>query len=173
LACATAPRQPLALLAAHRALGELATESRDYDEAQAHLLAALTLAEACAAPYERALTLLSLADLRAVADRSAAQAVLAEARLLLESLGARPTLARAAALAARLRSGQASAPAGLTPREVEVLRLVAAGLTDAQIAARLARSPRTVQHHLRAIYAKLGVATRSAATRFAFEHGLA
>jgi DNA-binding NarL/FixJ family response regulator len=63
-------------------------------------------------------------------------------------------------------------PAGLTPREIEVLRLVAEGLTNAQIAERLFLSPRTVHSHLNSIYQKLGVSSRSAATRFAIEHGL-
>ncbi len=63
-------------------------------------------------------------------------------------------------------------PAGLTAREVEVLRLVAQGLPDARIAEQLVLSPRTVNTHLRSIYAKIGVSSRSAATRFAFEHGL-
>ncbi|HET8630656.1 MAG TPA: tetratricopeptide repeat protein [Thermomicrobiales bacterium] len=64
-------------------------------------------------------------------------------------------------------------PAGLSAREVEVLRLAAQGLTDAQIAERLYLSPRTVGTHLRSIYNKLGVSSRLAATRFALEHGLA
>jgi ATP/maltotriose-dependent transcriptional regulator MalT len=63
-------------------------------------------------------------------------------------------------------------PAGLTAREVDVLRLVAAGLPDARIAEQLVISPRTVNTHLRSIYAKLGVSSRSAATRFAFEQNL-
>lgn len=63
-------------------------------------------------------------------------------------------------------------PAGLTAREVDVLRLVAAGLPDARIAEQLIISPRTVNTHLRSIYAKIGVSSRSAATRFAFEHGI-
>jgi predicted ATPase/DNA-binding CsgD family transcriptional regulator len=62
--------------------------------------------------------------------------------------------------------------AGLTEREVEILRLVAQGLTDAQVAERLIISPRTMQGHLRSIYGKLQVTTRTAATRFAIEHGL-
>ncbi len=60
----------------------------------------------------------------------------------------------------------------LTPREREVLGLLAAGLPDSQIAHRLSLSPRTVQTHVRAIYSKLDLATRSAATRYAIEHGL-
>ena len=63
-------------------------------------------------------------------------------------------------------------PAGLTPREVEVLGLVAEGLTSAQVAHRLFLSPRTVHRHLSSIYRKLGVGSRAAATRFAVEHGL-
>jgi ATP/maltotriose-dependent transcriptional regulator MalT len=63
-------------------------------------------------------------------------------------------------------------PAGLTSREVEVLGLVAEGLTNIQIAQRLFLSPRTVQRHLNSIYHKLGVSSRAAATRFALEHSL-
>jgi len=63
-------------------------------------------------------------------------------------------------------------PAGLTAREMEVLRLVAQGLTDAQIAEQLVISPRTVNFHLTSIYSKLGVSSRSAATRYAIEQHL-
>ena len=63
-------------------------------------------------------------------------------------------------------------PGGLSEREVEVLRLVAQGLTNAEIAERLFLSPHTVNAHLRRIYDKLDVTSRSAATRFAMEHGL-
>jgi len=58
------------------------------------------------------------------------------------------------------------------PREIEVLHLVAQGLTDASVAAQLYISPRTVSQHLRSIYAKLGVSSRAGATRFAVEHAL-
>ena len=61
-------------------------------------------------------------------------------------------------------------PSGLTTREVEVLRLVAQGMTDAQIAEHLVISPRTVNWHLTAIYSKIGVSSRAAATRYAIEH---
>jgi DNA-binding CsgD family transcriptional regulator len=63
--------------------------------------------------------------------------------------------------------------AGLTSREVEVLGLVATGLTSAQIAAELFLSPRTIDTHLTSIYHKLGVTSRAAATRVALEHDLA
>jgi predicted ATPase/DNA-binding CsgD family transcriptional regulator len=60
----------------------------------------------------------------------------------------------------------------LTPREAEVLRLLATGLTDREIAERLVISPRTVNTHLTSVYGKLGVSSRSAATRFALENRL-
>ncbi len=63
-------------------------------------------------------------------------------------------------------------PQGLTEREGEVLRLVAHGLTDAQIAEALVISPRTVNAHLRSIYTKLDITSRNAATYFALEHDL-
>jgi DNA-binding CsgD family transcriptional regulator len=63
-------------------------------------------------------------------------------------------------------------PAGLTTREVEVLRLVARGLSNKAIAERLVISPKTVGNHVEHIYAKLGVSTRAAAGFFATEHGL-
>jgi non-specific serine/threonine protein kinase len=62
--------------------------------------------------------------------------------------------------------------ADLTPRESEVLRLVAAGLTNAQVAERLIVTPRTVNAHLTAIYSKLGVPARAGAIRYALEHQL-
>jgi DNA-binding NarL/FixJ family response regulator len=60
----------------------------------------------------------------------------------------------------------------LTPRQAEVLRLLARGWTDAQIADELFLSRRTVHAHLREIFRKLNVSHRSAATRYAIEHGL-
>ena len=63
-------------------------------------------------------------------------------------------------------------PAGLSAREAEVLRLVARGLTNAQVAEELFISPRTVDRHLNSVYRKAGVSSRVAAARFASEHGL-
>jgi ATP/maltotriose-dependent transcriptional regulator MalT len=63
-------------------------------------------------------------------------------------------------------------PAGLTPREMEVLRLLAQGLTSAQIAEQLVIGQVTVNSHVRSIYSKLGVTSRAAATRYALEHHL-
>jgi DNA-binding NarL/FixJ family response regulator len=63
-------------------------------------------------------------------------------------------------------------PAGLTVREVEVLRLISQGLTNAQVAEQLVISPRTVNTHLTSIYNKLGVESRTAASRYAIHHHL-
>jgi HD-GYP domain-containing protein (c-di-GMP phosphodiesterase class II) len=62
--------------------------------------------------------------------------------------------------------------AGLTPREVEVLRLLARGLSNKEIAARLVISPKTVGNHAEHIYAKINAPTRTAAGLFAMQHGL-
>ena len=72
-----------------------------------------------------------------------------------------------------LSSAPEQHPGGLTSREVEVLGLVAEGLTNVQVAQRLFLSPRTVDTHLSSIYHKLGVSSRAAAVRFALEQGLA
>jgi DNA-binding NarL/FixJ family response regulator len=70
--------------------------------------------------------------------------------------------------------GQSAAlsPTSLSTREIEVLRLVAAGLSNAAIAERLYLSPSTVKVHVGNIFAKLEVTNRAAATRFAIDHGL-
>jgi DNA-binding CsgD family transcriptional regulator len=176
LNAATEPRQPLALLQAHRLLGELDTAIGNWDDAERHLLESLRLAEACAAPFERALTLLALAGLRmATGDVPEARSLLDDATDTFTRLEARPALTRAEALAAELTGTTAPVPeypAGLTQREVEVLRLVAAGQTNARIAEELFISRRTVDQHLRSIYNKLAVSSRAAATRYAVENHL-
>ena len=63
-------------------------------------------------------------------------------------------------------------PAGLTPREVEVLRLLARGMSNKEIAERLVISPKTVANHIEHIYAKIGASTRATASLFAMQHGL-
>jgi DNA-binding CsgD family transcriptional regulator len=90
------------------------------------------------------------------------------------TVGSALTLDEARALAEReAREGSASeAAAGLTLAELRVLRLVAGGRTNADVAAVLVVSERTVHAHLRAIFRKLGVSNRGAATRYAVEHGI-
>ena len=63
-------------------------------------------------------------------------------------------------------------PGGLTPREVEVLRLLARGVPTREIARTLVIAPKTVGNHIQSIYGKAGVTTRAAATVFAMQHGL-
>jgi DNA-binding NarL/FixJ family response regulator len=69
-------------------------------------------------------------------------------------------------------SGARGGMPGLTDREIGVLRVVAEGLTNAQVARRLHLSEHTVAAHLRSVFRKIGVASRSAATRYALERGL-
>ncbi|MEX2314744.1 MAG: LuxR C-terminal-related transcriptional regulator, partial [Thermomicrobiales bacterium] len=171
------PRQPLALIAAQRFLGELATLAGRFADAAAHLAASEKLAAACEAPFEQALTGIALAELAlARGDLEPARTQLASARLLAEPLGALPTLARIDALesrcdAASIEPLRQAVPAGISPRELDVLRLVASGLSTADIAERLFLSPRTVTTHLSSLYGKLGVNTRAAVVPFAIDSG--
>ncbi len=106
LTYATDPRQPLALIAAHRLLGELGTDAGRFADAATHLDASVALADACHAPYERALTLLAMAERRAATGEiETARTLLAEVKAICEPLGATPTLTRADALLARMGSG--------------------------------------------------------------------
>ena len=82
---------------------------------------------------------------------------------------ARAVIEAAGQQAAHIRSAW---PGGLSEREVDVLRLVARGLSNRQVAAALFISPRTAEHHVQHIYAKIGASTRAAAALFAMEHGL-
>jgi DNA-binding NarL/FixJ family response regulator len=136
---------------------------------------ALAVADARAAPYERARILLALADLRvATGDADAARDVLAAARAICARLRARPALTRADLLAARIETApHAPSPAGLSAREVEVLRLLAAGRTNQAIADALCISERTVNKHVTRILAKTDSDNRTAAAAFAHRHGLA
>jgi DNA-binding CsgD family transcriptional regulator/tetratricopeptide (TPR) repeat protein len=175
LALAGEPRQPLAVLAAERLLGELDTAAGRYADAEGHVRAALTIADGCRAPYERALTLLALADVRRLTgDHAQASAILTEARGLCIPLRASPALTRIDALAVCLPARpMIDAPrAGLTAREIEVLRLVVEGLSDREIAQRLSIGSRTVQTHVTSILAKFGVSSRTAAATHAVRHGI-
>jgi DNA-binding NarL/FixJ family response regulator len=173
---ASAPRQPLALLASHRVSGELETLSGAFTEARRHLEAALALADSCDALYERALTLLAFADLeQREGEPEAAIEALTAARSIFSRLKATPMLARAEALAAQLAAGRDDEPAdtfGLSPREIDVLRLIANGGRNREIAEELFLSVRTVERHIANLYAKLGVSGRSEAIAFAHTHNI-
>ena len=182
LALASTPRQPLTLLSAHRLRGGLALDRHDDLLAEDHLTTALALADACAAPFERAQTLIVLSDLRREScQEDEAAGLLEQVRRVCSSLHAQPLLAGVMARTALLPPQDShdhdhyhnhDLASGLTPREVDVLRLVAQGLTDAAVGQRLFISPRTVSQHLRSIYAKLDLPSRAAATRYAVEHRL-
>ena len=176
LKLASSPRQPLALIAVNRFLGQLDTEAGDLDQAEGHLQDSLTLATACAAPFERALTLLQMAKLRLAQQRTDdARTLLTEVRSICEPLEAKPTLAKADDLARRIADESRRAPAEpkrLTTREIEVLRLAAQGMTDPQIAERLGIGTRTVNSHMASIFNKLGVNSRAAAAVKAIEQGI-
>ena len=174
LFCASDPRQPLALISAHRFLGELDSRERDYDAARDHLTASVALAERCEAPYEIALTQLAQAEL-ALATRDVARAtyLLDQAKETFERIGAKPALDRARQVTTRLAMEARAYPAGLTPREVEVLCLVAEGLSNREIAEQLYLSVRTVERHVTNIYGKIDVTNRVDAAAFAARHKLA
>jgi DNA-binding NarL/FixJ family response regulator len=103
----------------------------------------------------------------AVGDEDSAREELDGGRAALVALGARTDLALLDAVLGTTRP-----PAGLTDREVEVLRLVAAGQSNARVAAELVLSERTVARHLSNIFTKLGVGSRTAAAAWAHEHGV-
>jgi DNA-binding CsgD family transcriptional regulator/tetratricopeptide (TPR) repeat protein len=122
------------------------------------------------APYEAARTrvLLGLAC-QAVGDEDAFEFELDAARRTFDELGATPDVTRVDSLAGRAASAETH---GLTPRELEVLRLVATGKSNREIASSLVISEHTVARHVQNIFTKLGVASRTAAGAFAFEHDL-
>ena len=155
----------LTAMAAH-AEGATALAEGDADSALAHLRAAQQVWIELDAPYEvaRARTLLSAAC-AALGDDEAAALEREAACETFRKLEAAPDLAGLEAAPTR--------PAhGLSPRELEVLRLLARGKTNREIAAVLVISEHTVARHVQNIYAKLRVASRAAATAFAFEHDL-
>jgi DNA-binding CsgD family transcriptional regulator len=123
------------------------------------------------APYEaaRARVLLGLAC-RVLGDDDAAELELEAARGVFEILGAAPDVVWVDALSGL---AEAAAPHGLTARECEVLRLVATGRSNKEIAAELVISEHTVARHVQNLFRKLDVSSRAAAGAFAFQHGLA
>ena len=172
---ASNPQQPLMLVAARRMLGSLARKAGRFEEAAEHLAVALDLAQKSEARYEAALVEIEQLALSTLPSSTvAAPNDPGELRDYLELIDARPALDRLAKIEERhlpvssLPNGFAS----LTPRELDVLRMVAAGLPNAEIADQLSISPRTVTTHLSSIYRKLDTSSRTAITRIAIEHGL-
>jgi DNA-binding NarL/FixJ family response regulator len=126
------------------------------------------------APYDAArVRVLTAAACRRLGDVDGATLETDAAREVFRGLGAAPELARLDAGAGQTADTAAdAAPAGLSTREVEVLRLVAAGLTNRAIADALTISERTVDRHVSNIFTKLDVSTRAAATAWAYRYGL-
>ena len=121
------------------------------------------------APYDAARARVLVAEAcRALGDDDAAALELEAARDMFAQLGAAPDLAQLDSSARR----DAREAYGLTPRQVEVLRLVAAGKSNREIAASLVISEHTVARHVQNIFATLRVSSRTAASAFAFEHDL-
>ena len=153
---------------AAQAMGAVELASGDAGGALPYLRRAHQLWAQAGSPYDAAVSRLLVGRcLLALADRSSAERELADARATLRRLGATPMADVASSLLA-----PASPPDGLTAREVEVLRLVAAGRSNAQIAAELVLSEKTVARHLSNIFGKLDVGSRTAAAAYAFERRL-
>jgi DNA-binding CsgD family transcriptional regulator len=122
------------------------------------------------APYEAARTRVLVARAcRALGDDDAAALELEAAREVFARLGAGPDLTRVDALT---RAGGPAESHGLTPRELQVLRLVTTGESNRQIAETLVISEHTVARHLQNIFAKLGVSSRTAASSYAVARNL-
>jgi ATP/maltotriose-dependent transcriptional regulator MalT len=153
------------------ASGAVAFAARDLDRTLPRLRRALTLWLELRVPYEAAQVRMTLAAAdRAAGDGEGARMELRAAEQVFRQLGAVPDALRAAALLADVRPGR---PGGLTEREIQVLRLVAAGRTNRAVAAELVISEHTVARHLNNIFAKLEVSSRAAATGYAYRHGIA
>jgi DNA-binding CsgD family transcriptional regulator len=159
----------LEAIAAH-ARGAVELAAGDARAALGSLRRAWQLWQEVEAPYlaARVRVLLGLAC-RALGDDDGAELELDAARATFEPLGAAPDLARVATLARAVASGR---PHGLTRRELQVIRMVAAGKTNKTIAAELFLSEKTVDRHVSNILTKLDVPSRAAATAYAYQHKL-
>jgi DNA-binding CsgD family transcriptional regulator len=171
----TAARFDTELIAAAAAQARGETELADGDAyaALAALRRALGLWQELRAPYPAAKTRVALAlACRALGDEDGAALELEAAGAAFARLEAAPDVAHVDALRARPPPAAPGAARGLTRRELEVLRCVATGQTNRQIAAELTLSEKTVDRHVSNIFAKLDVPSRTAATAYAFRHRL-
>ena len=166
-----------------RVLGVAASVGRDWEKAEAHFQAAISVASRLGARPELGRSRLDYARMltkrNVKGDRASAAEMTAQAATLLAELGMEPFLREAERLAITLETRVSSTarehvayPSGLSEREVEVLRMVAGGRTNQQIADELVLSVKTVARHVSNILNKTGLDNRSAATAYAFEHGL-
>jgi DNA-binding NarL/FixJ family response regulator len=127
-------------------------------------------------PVEEARARLGLAEVHARLGSPLAPRFAQDALAVFERLGARPDADQAAALLRRLgragRTAGRSARDELTAREREVLRLVATGLSNGEIAERLVIAPKTAEHHVSRVLAKLGLRSRAEAAAYAVREGV-
>jgi DNA-binding NarL/FixJ family response regulator len=150
----------VAALAAHAA-GSVTLAAGDHGDALPHLRHALALWQDLGVKYEAARVRRLIAQAcRALSDEDSSRLNLDAALETLEALGV-PT-----------EPSDRKATHGFTERELQVLRLLAAGSTNKAIAAELILSERTVDRHVSNIFAKMGVSSRAAATAYAYEHRL-
>jgi DNA-binding CsgD family transcriptional regulator len=168
---ADALNTPYLLAVAAQTRGAILLAEGDGRAALAVLRHAWTVWQEIESPYEAArLRILIGLACRDCGDKDAAALEWDAARWILEQLGARPELARLESLTA---AGSARHAAGLSSREVQVLRLIAEGKTNRVIASELFISERTVERHVSNIFIKLNITSRAAATAFAYQHKLA
>ena len=167
---------PYALAALAHAIGETALLEGDTDTAADQLSRAVEIHRGLDVPFERAqVELRAGVALAAVGDREAALERLRSAYRCARKLGARPLATEAANEVAALGesvSRRASGESGLTRRELEVVRLIAVGRTNRDVAQELFLSPRTVDMHVRHILRKLDCQSRVEAAHRAHELGL-
>jgi DNA-binding CsgD family transcriptional regulator len=180
LPCAGLVLRPGLGLNANHLLGQLALLAGEPEQAKRHFQVAADSCRKTGAAMDLALTCLDLAGLLCdngtPADRSSAAALHEEARRIARKGGVVLLERRLAELGRRIGAPPGVAPAGrstLTPREAEVLRLLAEGLANEQVGARLYISPRTVANHVQRILEKTGSANRTEAAVYAVRHGLA
>jgi DNA-binding NarL/FixJ family response regulator len=152
------------------AAGALRLAEGDAREALTLLRQAEALWESIATPYETARTRALIAQAsRALGDERGAQLELEAAASIFRRLRAAPDLGRIERL---LRVPAAAPEHGLSPREMQILRLIAAGKTNRAIAAELRISEKTVARHVSNMFVKLDLSSRSAATAYAYRHDL-
>ena len=161
--------------AADRFLGLLATTLGELDRAAAHFEQAMTINRRMGARTWLAHTMFAygrtLLTRRGPGDARHASQLLADAAVVAEQIGMPTLLRRARALGAP-GAGTSRLPDDLTGREVEILRLVAAGLSNRGIGEQLNISGHTVANHIRSILRKTGAANRTEATGYAYRHSL-
>jgi DNA-binding CsgD family transcriptional regulator len=161
---------PLLRATAMYADGSVTLAEGDARTALGCLRSAWTQWQELEAPYHGARVRVLIGEAcRALGDEDTAEMEFDAARWVYQELGAAPDLARVQRLSMR---PAATAPGGLSLRERQVLRLVAAGKTNRAIAEELFLSEKTVHRHLSNIFTKLDVMSRSAATAYAFHHDL-